>query len=542
MFTLVMVSGCQKSEVYDNPYQGGKLPLGISLNLAMAPDPLEGPAGTVVNFLATGLMPYQKTIEFSFNGEAAEVVSVTESGISVRVPANASTGVITLTVGDQVYFGPKFKVTGKISLDPEFRVSGGANKDVMYALPISDERFIMIGAFTDYDRKGLISPVNRIVRTFKHGTADVTFRSGGSDGVQNSIVQLGDQYFTAGNFSSFFINNGKSQLLNMDNITRLSDNGDVDSVLVDTYSTTHATGPNSPATGKKKAVPAFNGGTSSSISKLFRSGDQIIALGNFEYYLSHRYEQSKKPVLIGSTTFFGDSVIIDSLKTPQLLRFNKDGSLDKTYRFNAANNTGLAGGNGYIYSGVMQPDGKLVVVGSFNKFDETAAGRIVRLTAGGSVDASFNAGSGADKAVTSITYSDQTKKYLITGSFKNFNGAAADGIAMLNEDGSLDNSFMSKGFSSGGSASYARQLSNGLILVSGSFDSYNNIVRSGFMVLTASGDLAAGYNAIGNFSGFVRDVYESKNSSGQLTVMIMGGFNQIDGSPVNNITRLVFEP
>jgi hypothetical protein len=80
-----------------------------------------------------------------------------------------------------------------------------------------------------------------------------------------------------------------------------------------------------------------------------------------------------------------------------------------------------------------------------------------------------------------------------------------------------------------------------MIVVSGVFSTYNGVRRSGFMVLTPTGDLARGYNAIGSIKGYVNDLYETTNSTGQMAVMLIGSFSQIDDTAANNITRLVFE-
>jgi len=62
------------------------------------------------------------------------------------------------------------------------------------------------------------------------------------------------------------------------------------------------------------------------------------------------------------------------------------------------------------------------------------------------------------------------------------------------------------------------------------------------MILDQTGKLAPGYNTLGDFVGYINDVLETTNSSGKITAMLMGNFSQIDGLPVNNITRVVFEP
>jgi len=519
---LAVGTACKKSQNFDNPYSGGKSPLGAQLSLIVAPSPALGAPGTSVTFAGTGLVQYKDKLVFMFNGVPGQVTSVTSSGITVTVPADASSGIVTLSIDNQVFFGPRFKVQGKISIDPAFTVLNGADNAVNNALQLNDGRFILVGAFTNYDTKGIITPIRRIVETFKDGPADLSFQSGGTDGPINSIVASQTNYFVGGSFGGYFFNNGKSTLTNMSNIARLNANFTVDSMLVPIYNTA--------VTGKKKAVPSFNGGTSGTISKLFNSQGKVIAIGNFRYYATRRYDLLTNPITV------------DTIQAPSILRFNTDGSLDKTYRFDAILNRGLPAGNGSVNDGYYQTDNKLVAVGNFTKFDSIPAGHIVRLKADGTVDATFNAGSGTDKPISSITYNATTDRYMITGDFTTYNGVAALGLAMLKSDGSLDNTFQSKGFTAQGLPSFAKQLSNGLILVSGGFINYSGIRRAGFMVLTPTGTLAAGYNNMGDFTGTIRDVFESVNSSGKTTAMLMGSFSQLDGLPALNITRVVLEP
>ncbi|OCX52259.1 hypothetical protein BEL04_12340 [Mucilaginibacter sp. PPCGB 2223] len=517
---LLGMNSCKKNQAFDNPYAGGKPALGIQLSLLTAPNPQQGAPGTIVTFAATGLVAYKDQLSFLFNGTKAEVVSIDDASITVKVPVNSSTGITTLIIGDQVFFGPRFKVLGKISVDPAFAVLNGANGAVNNAYQMSDGRYLLVGAFTDYDTKGIISPIRRIVRSFKDGPCDLSFTSGGADGPLNSIVVTSTNMFVAGSFGSFFFNNGKSTLTNMSNITRLNVNGFADSIQVPVINST-----------KKKGVPAFFGGTSGSITKLLNFQNRLIAIGNFRYYLKRRYDQ-----------VYTNRIQVDTIPAFQVVGFNFDGSIDSTYRFDLSTHRGGLGGNGSVTDGVLQPDGKLILVGNFVKFDSIPAVRIVRLNTNGSIDQTFKSGAGTDRAINSISYSPVTNKFLITGAFTTYDGQDAKGIAMLNADGSLYTTFVSKGFTPQGLPTFARQLSNGLILVNGGFTTYNNVRRAGLMILTPTGDLATDYNSLGDFTGSIKDISESINSSGKLTVLLMGSFSQIDGVPVNNISRIVFEP
>jgi len=521
---IASASACTKTETFDNPYSGGKAALGVQLSLTVPPAPATGAIGTNVTFAASGLLPYKDKLIFMFNGQAAQIVSITDAAITVTVPATASTGIATIAIGDQVFFGPRFKVMGKISVDPAFTVLNGANNTVNTALQLIDGRLMIVGAFKDYDTKAIINPINYLVLASKDGAYDFTFKSNGSSGPLNSIVSNGTNLFVGGNFDKFFFNKGKSTLINMQNITRLGLDGTPDSILVPQYNTT-----------KKKVVPAFKGRISGSVTKLFNYQGKITAIGGFTDYYYNNYDSLMNPL--------NPRIVTVRRNVPQVVRLDYNGALDSTYRYSTTTHSGFPGGNGSVWDGYMQQtDGKLVLVGNFTKFDSVATNHIVRLKTDGSIDPSFAVGSGTDKAIYSVSYNVNTNKYFITGSFTTYNGQPALGIAMLNADGSLDNTFASKGFSIEGGATFAKQLSNGLIIVSGSFVNYNNIRHRGFIVLDQTGNLAVGYNTLGDFVGSINDVLETINSSGKVTAMLMGTFTQVDGLPVSNITRVVFEP
>ncbi|MDQ6654921.1 MAG: hypothetical protein M3Y80_03800, partial [Verrucomicrobiota bacterium] len=104
-----------------------------------------------------------------------------------------------------------------------------------------------------------------------------------------------------------------------------------------------------------------------------------------------------------------------------------------------------------VRSGSMQPDGKIVLAGRFTSYNGTVARGIVRLLPDGSVDSSFAAGSGAQWTQTAATSTffpfienmavQPDGKLLVVGTFEAFNGVTRAGIASLNADGSVDTSF-----------------------------------------------------------------------------------------------------
>ena len=117
----------------------------------------------------------------------------------------------------------------------------------------------------------------------------------------------------------------------------------------------------------------------------------------------------------------------------------------------ANNNTAVPAGslvqdpNSYnlrVYSLAAQPQdlGKIIIGGNFNSYESTLRNRIARLNPDGSIDPTFNPGAGANALVLSLVLQPDGK-ILVGGSFSTFDGALRSRIARLNQDGSLDTSF-----------------------------------------------------------------------------------------------------
>lgn len=316
MVLPLMVVSCQeKEQEFSEPYGEGKAPLGIKIDASQTPVPESGLPGTEVTFKVTGLVPYQDEMIFRISGEEAEVISVTDSEVKVKVPDYASTGVVSISVGEVVVFGPRFTVTGLIKLDPTFQATRGANGTVASVLNTSDGKQILVGGFTNYDNKGIIRPINRIVRIFPDGTYDASLRTGkGANGFLSSVVQYNNKFYIAGAFGGYGQRGD-----NISNITMLNNNGSIDTMGVEPYRRPDQTD-------TTKYYPTFNGGFNSAVGKMYLQDGKLLVTGNFRYYVTRTYDQPNRLEV-------RDTVILDSTQVRQIARLNPDGTLDKTYRF-----------------------------------------------------------------------------------------------------------------------------------------------------------------------------------------------------------------
>lgn len=138
--------------------------------------------------------------------------------------------------------------------------------------------------------------------------------------------------------------------------------------------------------------------------------------------------------------------------------------------------TGAIGLNVSVHSIALQPDGKILAGGDFTTFNGTTQNRLVRLNSDGSLDTSFNIGTGFNYGVTSITLQPDGK-ILVGGYLTTFNGATQNRLVRLNSDGTLDTSFnIGIGFNE-----YVISVTlqpDGKILVGGLFKKYNGTTQN----------------------------------------------------------------
>lgn len=94
-----------------------------------------------------------------------------------------------------------------------------------------------------------------------------------------------------------------------------------------------------------------------------------------------------------------------------------------------------------VTSAAQADNNKFVLGGGFTTYNGDTHNRIVRILADGSVDNSFNTGTGLNAIPSSVAI-QADNKVLVGGNFTNYNGTAVNGLIRLNDDGSLDNSFV----------------------------------------------------------------------------------------------------
>ena len=495
------------------------------------PQPAIGAEGTVVTIKVNGLLGKDGKFEFFFNQTVAEVVSIEENLITAKVPVNASSGVVSVLIDGQYYFGPSFTVKGKTSKDDIFNTDlNRANAAINGIMTLQANKFLIYGAFTDYASQA--SPVQAVtslavINGIGTYAADINLGAKGINGPINTVLDFyGNGYLIGGSFSSI------DTVSKFKNIAYINYDGTVKTQEVSVINPDPGNHPEN----NTAIVPLFNGGLEggevTNIVFNYASAGDINVFGNFNTYVSTFYERSTK-----------DLPYYDRLQMNQAISMFSTGMVDSTFNLDMSVNKGYPASNGHIFSADrLESNANHLLIGFFTSFNGTSANYIASIRGdNGTLDDNFNpGGTGADGAILKMNYNRSAGTILLTGSFKHYNGVEAGGVVMINEDGSINNSFNLKKLE-GGSVNFAGQLSNGKIIVSGTFNKYDDVVRPGFMILNADGTLAKNYNNTGYFRGEIKSFAELPPKSGKTPVIIVGSFDRFDNAEVGNIVKFNLE-
>ena len=201
--------------------------------------------------------------------------------------------------------------------------------------------------------------------------------------------------------------------------------------------------------------------------------------------------QSDGSVLIG-----GGFTSYDGTGRNDVARLNADGSIDTAFE------VAIPLGGGEVFSLAVQSDEKILIGGSFSIFDgSTFVNGFERLNSDGTIDAAFLPGTGTNASGGEIykIAIQPDGKIMVGGSFTSIDGTPRQSLARLNEDGTLDTGFEPFGIShtSGMYVADVRAIalqSDGKILIGGNFTAVNGVARNGIARLNDDGTLDAGFD------------------------------------------------
>jgi uncharacterized delta-60 repeat protein/uncharacterized repeat protein (TIGR01451 family) len=344
-------------------------------------------------------------------------------------------------------------------------------------------KLIIAGNFTSYNGAG----VARIARLNPDGTLDATFRPGdGADGVIRSVaIESDGKILIAGEFTRY---NGEVRT----RLARLNDDGSLD-LMFDPGLGANATiwAMDVRDTPKTIFVPRSATGTEyEDVNAIDTGADQGTITIDYDflvepdtirvYYQGVRlvdlltngvgqlvipygpgtntvvtiimnegtgYQGTLWSYTVGITPVVrersicigGDFTTFNGVTRTGVARLRDNGSLDDMF-------DPKAGADNTIYALAVQADGKVLIGGAFTDIDFRSRNGIARLLRDGTLDTSYDPGTGFNDTVMSISL-QRDNKALVGGYFTSFNQTRRVGLARLFQNGLLDTSFMDTAYS-----------------------------------------------------------------------------------------------
>jgi uncharacterized delta-60 repeat protein len=217
-------------------------------------------------------------------------------------------------------------------------------------------------------------------------------------------------------------------------------------------------------------------------------------------------EDDNEGVIIG-----GSFTLANGVARHGLARLKSDGSIDDAFA------NGLLYGE-TVYALARQVDGKLVIGGTFTTVSSVPRGRIARLLPNGSLDATFDPGTGADDVIRTISLQPDGK-IVVGGLFSAINGTPRYRCARLNTDGTLD-----PGFQADAERPVTCSLvqPDGKVVIGGGFTTVNGVGRIYVARLNVDGSVDQSFNPAGGNSVV--------NGTGVKAMALQGDGNLIIGS------------
>lgn len=221
-------------------------------------------------------------------------------------------------------------------------------------------------------------------------------------------------------------------------------------------------------------------------------------------------------ILIGGTFR-----VVLGVRRNNLARLNTDGTLDSLFNPNPDTS---------ISSIALQADGKILVGGNFSTIGEEARNSIARLEPNGVVDTGFDPDAGEFQSVSTIAL-QADGKILLGGSFSSIGGQTRHGIARLNPNGTADIAFNPDSLGIIRINCIAVQ-ADGKVLVGGEFTRIGGQARTNIARLDSTTGLADSFNP--NVSGAVVSLAVQPDGK----ILVGGPFQNVGGQARNGIARL----
>jgi uncharacterized delta-60 repeat protein len=252
-----------------------------------------------------------------------------------------------------------------------------------------------------------------------------------------------------------------------------------------------------------------------------RVDDSFVIGSGFNIQPTTLLIQPDGKILVG-----GSFTTYSGITANRIIRLNSDGSKDNSFVYGT-------GFNDIVAQFDIQSDGKIVVGGLFTQYSGIGASSIIRLNSDGSKDNSFVYGTGFFSNTVFALAIQSDGKIVVGGQFATYSGVSANRIIRLNSNGSIDNTFVyGTGFN--GNVFYIKFQSDGKMLIGGSYTQYSGVTASRIIRLNSDGSIDNTFIYGTGFNGNV-SLFDIQTDG---KILVGGQFTTYSGITANRIIRL----
>ena len=393
---------------------------------------------------------------------------------------------ITLDSAGKLYVGGSFtnykgvaanriiKLNTDGSKDATFDNSTGFDTGEVHLIKLdSSGKLVVIGTFTAYKS----TTTNRIARILTTGALDTTFLNGVGTGFTvgspyNFVFDSAGKLYVVGNFTTYngVLAQNRIIKLNTDGTKDTSFNfgtgfnGTTSGIVIDSSGKIYVGG----------GFSTYNGITQPYIFSLNSDGTQNSSFDAQGTGLFKGFNSTVNALKLSST----DKIYALGLFTTYqaydmgIIALNTTGSKSTAFNnYKGVSNSAISAGS--IICSVKDSAGNIYAGGTFTTYNLTTANYIIKLFPDGSIDTSFNTGTGFNSSVFALAIDPSTGKIYAGGFFTTFNGNTAQYIIRLNTNGQRDPTFdTTTGFNS--NVNTIALDSSGNLYVGGGFTTYKS--------------------------------------------------------------------
>lgn len=317
-----------------------------------------------------------------------------------------------------------------LSFDPMESVHSSWGGYISRAAIQNDGKILIAGRFSKYNN----TKARHLARLNSDGSFDTSFKLGRFNwggGIYNIAIQDDGKIIVAGGFTKY---NG----IKARGMVRLHSNGNLDTTFFVGKGANDVVGLILIQKDGKILVEGdfrkVNGYRTCGLVRLLPNGSiDSSFIGRTQCNLEHSGIEDMALQEDGKLIIVGHFHEYNNVGRKNIARLKSDGSLDHSFLVDP--NT-----NGWIESVAIQKDGKIVVAGIFTKLGGEKARYLARLDTSGRLDSSFKIGSGPKNFLYDVAIQEDGK-IIIAGTFKKYNNIPIQRIARIHTDGSLDTSF-----------------------------------------------------------------------------------------------------